>query len=261
MQHWVRHVPTLVVLSFGGVLLFYGPIAQPPEYHEFADRWVLFGIPHAADVFSSLAFAAVAAWGWLGLRPMRDHPALRNGWYGYRLFLVALALTTVGSAYYHLAPDNARLVWDRLPIALIWAGLLAAVRAETVGSANNARDTALLALAAVISVAWWRVTDDWQGHDDLRPYVLLQGLTLVLIPLWQGLYASPRGDRIAYGVAWLLFGAARAGEAWDRQILAALGWSSGHTLKHLLAAAAAAVIVHRLRHRIHEAAAVAAPTR
>jgi len=31
---------------------------------------------------------------------------------------VGLRLTAVGSAYHHLAPDNQRLSWDRLPMTL-----------------------------------------------------------------------------------------------------------------------------------------------
>ena len=61
---------------------------------------------------------------------MRADASLNAGRHGYRLFLVGLLLTAFGSGLYHLAPDNARLVWDRLPIALACAGLLAAVRAE-----------------------------------------------------------------------------------------------------------------------------------
>ena len=34
------------------------------------------------------------------------------------------------SSYYHLAPDNARLVWDRLPMTVGFMGLLAAMMLE-----------------------------------------------------------------------------------------------------------------------------------
>jgi hypothetical protein len=166
-------------------------------------------------------------------------------WPGYRLFLLGLILTALGSAYYHLAPDNARLVWDRLPIALICAGLLAAVRGETQPDADARSTAAWLALFAVASVAWWAYTDQ-QGQGDLRPYLLLQAPSLVLIPLWQRLYASPRRDRICFGIALLLYIAAKAAEVYDHQIWMALGWISGHTIKHLLATAAAAVLAGAL---------------
>lgn len=114
-----------------------------------------------------------------------------------------------------LVPNNSRLVWDRLPITLACAGLLAAVRADTVPNASGRIDALLLAFFAVVSVAWWR----WRG--DLRPYLLLQVLPLILIPMWQVIYHASSPDVV-----------------------------SGHTLKHLLATAAASAVVMRLRQRI-----------
>jgi hypothetical protein len=142
-------------------------------------------------------------------------------------------------------------VWDRIPIALASVGLLAAVRAEVRPGTDCARDTALLALLAVASVAWWHFTER-AGAGDLRPYVLLQALPLVLIPLWQAIHRAARADRLWFGAALLLYVAAKAAELLDHQILALGGWISGHSLKHLLTAAAAAAIVWRLRRRLVE---------
>lgn len=241
--------PTIVTLGSCALLLLHGPVFQVPGYSDFADRLTLRGVPHARDVLSNVGFAIVGAWGWYRLWPERFDVTLRRGWWGYVLFLAGLTLTALGSAFYHLAPDNDRLVWDRLPIALVCAGLLAAVRAESRPGADARRDALLLTLAAVGSVAWWRLTDNPPGSGDLRPYLLLQGLPLVLIPIWQWTSAAPRADRAWFGLALLLYLAARAAEFHDHELLAALGWVSGHTLKHLLATLAAAAIVWRLAHR------------
>lgn len=243
-----HHLPTL----FGGLLIgaavIHGPVAQLPDYHAFADQQVLFGMPHGQDVLSNLGFALVALWGWLKLAPRRTHPALAAGWAGYRLFLVGLLLTAIGSSFYHLAPDNGRLVWDRLPIALACGGLLAAVWGDT-RRRNCAGLAAALALAAVFSVAWWRFTD-LAGAGDLRPYLLLQGLPIVLIPLWLWLHEMPTAERRAFGGALLLYVIAKFAELHDHEIAATLGATSGHTLKHLLATAAAGLIVGRLVGRV-----------
>ena len=71
-------------------LVIHGPIAQFEDYHAFADQSVWWGVPHAGDVLSNLAFAWVAVWGLLRLRAMRadGNPAMPPG---YVLFLVALA--------------------------------------------------------------------------------------------------------------------------------------------------------------------------
>jgi len=245
---WITHAPTIITVGSAAILVLHGPIAQPVHYHEFADHSVASGIPHAADVLSNAGFAVVAIWGWLVLWPRRASEQLRAGWPGYRLFLIALLLTAFGSAFYHLAPDNARLVWDRLPIALACAGLIVGVRGDTRPGSNTEIEALGLALFAIASVAWWVYTDK-SGAGDLRPYLLLQGLPLVLIPLWQAIHRAPRTDRIAFAAAMALYVLAKIAELLDHEIAAALGFVSGHTLKHLIATMATAAIVWGLTRR------------
>ncbi|MDR3393867.1 MAG: alkaline phytoceramidase [Parasulfuritortus sp.] len=251
MKRLLPRLPLLLTLAIAFAMLIHGPIAQLPHYHEFADSRSWHGLPNAADVLSNVGFALVGIWGLVRLWPLRRRPELAAGWPGYALFLAALVLTAFGSSYYHLAPDDARLVWDRLPIALACAGLLAAVRAET-DSGTDARAWTLgLSATAVASVGWWHFTG-LHGQGDLRPYLLLQGLPLLLIPLWQAIHGAPRQDRIAFGMALALYALAKITELYDHQILATLGSLSGHTLKHLLATAAALVLTLRLIRRVDE---------
>src|SRR3954453_15762287 len=146
---WIKHAPAIITVGLIVILALHGRIAQPAHYNEFADQSAAFGLPHAADVFSNAGFALVAIWGWLTLRPRRDSEQLRAGWPGYRLFLIGLFLTAFGSAFYHLAPDNARLIWDRLPIALACAGLLVGVRGDTQPGLKTEMEAIVLALFAV----------------------------------------------------------------------------------------------------------------
>ena len=248
MTPWIRHAPTLITVGLIVILALHGRIAQPVHYNEFADQSAALGIPHAADVLSNAGFALVAVWGWLTLWPQRASERLRAGWPGYRLFLIGLFLTAFGSGYYHLAPDNIRLIWDRLPIALACAGLLAGVRGDSKPRSRAGIEAIALAFCAVASVAWWVYTD-LGGADDLRPYLLLQGLPLVLVPLWQAIYRAPRAERIAFALAMALYVLAKLAEVLDHEIAAALGVVSGHTLKHLLATAATAAVVWGLTRR------------
>jgi len=248
MTPWIRHAPTLITVGLIVILALHGRIAQPVHYNEFADQSAALGIPHAADVLSNAGFALVAVWGWLTLWPRRGSARLRAGWPGYRLFLIGLFLTAFGSGYYHLAPDNIRLIWDRLPIALACAGLLAGVRGDSKPRSRAGIEAIALAFCAVASVAWWVYTD-LGGADDLRPYLLLQGLPLVLVPLWQAIYRAPRAERIAFALAMALYVLAKLAEVLDHEIAAALGVVSGHTLKHLLATAATAAVVWGLTRR------------
>jgi hypothetical protein len=248
MKSPLHQLPLAVTLLLAAAALFHGPIHQPAGYHDFADQTLRFGIPHFCDVTSNLGFALAAFWGWIRLAPARAHPELRHGWAGYRLFLLGLFLTALGSSWYHLAPDNASLVWDRLPIALACGGLLAGVLGDVEGR-DSGRRASWLALAAIASVAWWYFTD-LSGQGDLRPYLLLQILPILLIPLWQWIYRMPVADRLAFGGALALYVVAKFAELNDHEIAAALGAVTGHTLKHLLAAGAAALIVGRLVFRV-----------
>ncbi len=241
-------LPFLFTTLCGVLFIAHGSIEQLAHYHEFADQSVFLGVPHAADVFSNLGFAIVAIWGVYRLWPMREHVYIKAGWIGYRLFLAGLLLTALGSGFYHLAPDNARLLWDRLPIAFACAGLLSAVRAENVPNVNRKTDANVLALFAIFSVAWWYVTDVC-GAGDLRPYLFLQGLPLILIPLWQTIYRAPKSDRIAFGGTLLLYILAKVTEIYDHDIFQLGSVIGGHTPKHLLASIAAGVLVGRLVQR------------
>jgi hypothetical protein len=250
VKPWMRHAPTIITVGLIVVFALYGRIAQTADYHNFADHSSVFGIPHAADVLSNIGFAFVAIWGWLALHRHRDSDQLRAGWPGYRLFLIGLFLTAFGSAYYHLAPDNSRLIWDRLPIALVCAGLLVGVRGDTRPQLKTELEAIGLGLFAVASVVWWVYTDQ-HGADDLRPYLLLQVLALILIPLWQWIYRAPRTDRIAFGAAMGLYVLAKVAELLDHEIADMSGFVSGHTLKHLISTAATAAVVWGLTQRFH----------
>lgn len=249
MPRFAPALPSVLTLFAVAALLLHGPIAQPVHYHDFADQRTIFGIACAADVISNAGFALLALWGMIRLWPQRQHPALAAGWPGYALFLAALFCTAIGSTVYHLAPDDTRLVFDRLPIALACAGLLAGVCAENRPGTDVGRRLGWLSLAALASVAWWHFSAQ-AGHEDLRPYLLLQALPLVLIPLWQAIYHAPRRDRLCLALAIALYIAAKFAELNDHALFGMLGYLSGHTLKHLLASGAAGVIVASLVWRV-----------
>jgi len=239
-----RFFPEFLLALAALAMALHGPIAQLEHYHAFADARAWHGIPHAADVLSNLPFALVAAWGAIRLAGRPARARLGPAWPGLAIFVAALALTAAGSSYYHWAPDNARLVWDRVPIALACAGLIDAMHARHHAGATPWRLPALVAFA-LASVAWWAWTDA-RGAGDLRPYLLLQGAPLLLVPLWQASAHAPRRERMGLGIAIALYVLAKALELADARVLGMTGVVSGHTLKHLAAAAAAAVIVGTL---------------
>jgi hypothetical protein len=240
MDDLKRMLP-MVVVGVGGMLLYaWGPIAQPPSYHASTDTRAWSGVANAGNVLSNVAFALVGLWGlW---RVHRGGDTARREYVALALFATALLLTSVGSAWYHLVPGNARLLWDRLPIALACGALLAAAYIRT----HDTDLTLTLPLALVAfgaaTVLWWGFTES-RGRGDLRAYLMLQAAPLLLVPLWQWIAQEPVRDRAWFGLAVALYVIAKLAELQDAAIYDAVGAVSGHMLKHLLAAAASACIV------------------
>jgi hypothetical protein len=199
-------------------------------------------------VVSNLPFALVGVCGLIFLRkPRRDKvndPRER----GLYLFMFAgLILTAFGSAYYHLAPGNSRLVWDRIPINMVFMALLAAVIAERVSVRAGLLLFPLLELAGIASVLVWRA-GELRGHGDLRFYAAVQAyaiLVLLLLLLFPANYT--RGSDFAVVVGFYIL--AKILEESDRQVFALGHIVSGHTLKHLAAAAAGYWILRMLKKR------------
>jgi hypothetical protein len=224
-------------------LLLHGPIAQWAEYHAFADRRHWLGLPNALDVLSNLPFAFVGAWGLVALARVQKSLPARRSW---QVFCAALMCTAIGSAWYHLAPDNARLVTDRLPIAWAFAALCCAFGAERIDRRLGgalALSTALGAASGSVALWWW---GDRYGAGDLRAYLFVQFFPMLLVPvtLWLKRDVSPTLSvpSLTWWSVLALYALAKVFEVADHAIYAALGSISGHTLKHLTAAAAAACL-------------------
>src|SRR5690606_19489832 len=144
---------------------------------------------------------------------------------GYGLFSFALILTAFGSGWYHLVPDNARLVWDRLPIALACAGILSAVWRDTLEDGRWV--DWLWAILAFVSVMWWWYTDN-HGVGDLRPYLYVQFMPLLLIPLLQWRNNASVRERWYFAAAIGLYVLAKAAELLDHLIFQHVDYLSGH---------------------------------
>lgn len=209
-------------------------LPQPGGYHGFVDRRSAFGIPNFGDVASNAGFLIAGLAGLaivLGGRARFELALERWPWI---VFFAALVLTAFGSAYYHLAPDNARLFWDRLPITI---ALMALVSSQIVDRISVRVGVSLLVPMLVIgaaTVVYWRATER-AGAGNLMPYVILQGYA-VLIMLWLALALPSRYTRsadILWIFAWYVL--AKIFETFDEQVFRLGNIVSGHTLKHLAA--------------------------
>jgi tryptophan-rich sensory protein len=237
-----------VALLIAIIALLLPSIPQPPAYHNFADHRAWFGIPNFGDVASNVPFAIVGLWGLIFL--CKPHAARfsdpRERWL-YLVMFAGLILTAFGSAYYHLAPGNARLVWDRIPIMIVFMALLAAAIAERVSVRTGLWLFPLLQAAGIGSVLFWRA-GELNGHGDLRFYAAVQvyaTLVLLLLLLFPAKYT--RGSDFAVVVGFYVL--AKILEEADHQVFALGRIVSGHTMKHVAAAAAGYWILRMLQKR------------
>jgi len=237
-----------VAVAVAIIALLLPPIPQPLSYHNFADHRAWLGIPNFGDVVSNVPFAIVGLWGLLFLLGPRGNNFFdpRERWL-YVVMFAALILTAFGSAYYHLAADNARLVWDRIPIMMVFMALLAAVMAERVSVSAGIALFPVFEIVGIASVLAWR-DGELHGHGDLRFYAAVQVyaiLILLLALLFPPKYT--RGSDFAAVVGF--YALAKVLEETDRQVFALGQVVSGHTLKHLAAAAAGYWILRMLQKR------------
>jgi hypothetical protein len=240
MSHRTRIIILGAITVAAGIAVALLPrIAQPPDYHNFADQRTLLEVPNFFNVISNLPFLLVGVWGlmlalsrrasaaWPFINPVERWP--------YVIFATGVALTCFGSAYYHLAPDNARLVWDRLPMTLAFMSLLSALWMERVNLRAGLVALGPLLVVGVASVMHW-YTSEQRGTGDLRLYLMVQFYTLVLILLILGLFPAryTRGADLVVAMGFYVL--AKILEWSDRQIFNLGHLISGHTLKHLAAA-------------------------
>ena len=248
MKILILLLPGLVLAA---LIMSLPPIAQPLQYHDFADQRACLGLPNCLDTASNALFVLA---GLIGLHFLlspagrRAFVEVREVW-PYMLFFTASLLIGLGSGYYHLAPDNERLLWDRAAMAMGFMAWLAAILSERVGIRAGLHLLPLLIAAGLGSVFYWGWSET-RGLGDLRPYLLMQAYPMLLIPLLLTLY-PPRysGGRDLLAVIGLYLLALLC-DLGDRPVFALSGgWISGHTAKHVIAALAVFWIARHLRRR------------
>lgn len=223
------------------------PVPQDPAYHRFADQRPIAGVPHFWNVFSNLPFVVVGLYGLWMVRRGRWLEA--TGRYPWLTVAVGAVLIGAGSSYYHYAPDNRTLFWDRLPMTLAFMGVFTAAIVEYI----HARIGALLLLPflflGMLSVEVWR-RGELTGVGDLRFYILVQFYPMVALPVILWLFRSRYTQSSAmWGMA-ALYAVAKVLELLDGPILQVTGGIiSGHALKHVAGAAALAVAFRAVGNR------------
>ncbi len=247
---WLLLVITAVVIV---VDLLLPRIPQPQSYHNFANQRSFLGIPNFSDaVVSNIPFAIFGAWGLvflLRLKPeqMSEHFLDRRERWPYLIVFTGVLLTAFGSAYYHLDPNNQRLLWDRLPMTIAFMAVVAAMIAERISVRAGLWLLPVLVLIGMGSALQWYMSE-LRGAGDLRFYGAVQAyavLFLLIVLLFPPRYTRGSDLLIAAGFYVL----AKVLEILDHQIFSLGQIVSGHSLKHVSAALSGYWILRMLQRR------------
>jgi len=234
---WKHLLVISMVLGSLLALLFQLPIHQDLAYHHFADTKVLFGIPNFQNVISNLPFVLVGLAG-VGLCMRRDHDESKIAWL---LFFVGIALVGFGSIYYHINPNSQTLLWDRLPMAVGFMALFAALLGELI----EARLPRVL-LVPMVMIGFASVMV-WHWFDDLRLYVWVQFMPMLVIPVMLLLYRKRYSHTYLLVLALLVYLLAKVLEGFDLEIFSLMQNAiGGHAMKHVVAAAGSGVLLWML---------------
>ena len=242
-----RWIVGFTMLCIAAALLL-PAVPQSLEYHHFADQRDLLGIANFLDVVSNLGFLIVGIAGLVIVFGGRAQFEFRSERWPYAVFFLGALLTALGSGYYHQAPDNESLFWDRLPMTIAFMGL---VSSQIVDRINIRAGLALLVpmlLIGAASVIYWRATER-AGVGNVLLYGILQGYSVIIVLLLARLSPSryTRGDDLYWVFGWYVL--SKLLETFDVEVLHLGSVVSGHTLKHLAAAIAGFTVCYMLMHR------------
>lgn len=239
-------IVTIVMVAVAFVLT--SPYPQDPAYHRFADTRTILAISNFWNVMSNLPFLLVGLWGLVFMGRYGTVTCLDGSQSAYLVFFTGILLTAFGSGYYHLAPANEPLVWDRLPMTIGFAGLFSIIIAEFVSVRAARRLLIPLLLVGYASVEYWAYTES-RGAGDLRPYAVMQFLPMLLIPIILLTRRPAIGATKYYWIMLLFYVVAKIFEQLDAIFYAAGGLLSGHSIKHLFAALTPATVLYALYQR------------
>lgn len=221
-------------LLAGIVAFLLQPIPQSTSFHDFANYRSFASVPNFLNVITNLPFIFTAISGFIAVQKGSAPLSL---YLMYSVLFLGVGLTAFGSAFYHTHPNNISLVWDRLPMTIIFMSLTSIVIAEFIDVKWGMTLLIPLLFIGAGSVLLWHYTEV-NNHGDLRLYYLVQYFPMVFIPLTVWLYYEPNHKPAVLTLIWIViwYVIAKMLERYDRNIYTIIK-ISGHSLKHLAAAA------------------------
>jgi hypothetical protein len=243
---FITIISSVIVAS---VFLYIPAIQQDRRYHDFADQRQFFEIPNFINVVTNLPFFVI---GLMGIRLIAHNnfpgglPEMRRA---YQLFFIGILLTGLGSAYYHLCPSNETLVWDRLPMTIAFMAFFSIIIGENIAIETGIRLLYALVIVGMSSVVYW-YWGELHQQGDLRFYALVQFMPMLLAPV---ILISGQCRFVSNACLWQVLAAyavAKLAEYGDHALYLQSDLISGHSFKHLIAAAGVWMFFLGLKNRL-----------
>lgn len=230
LQKYTPHIlATISIVVIWLVFQFCKPIAQNTDYHHFAHEFSLVNIDNCSNVISNLGFIIIGIGGLVKLIKSKNNNIIYYG------LVTGILLTGFGSGYYHYNPNNETLVWDRIPMTIIFASFFASIYSYYI-SKKWANVIWLVAICiGIFSVLYWNYTEK-MGNGDLRLYAIVQLLPMLLIAIILSLNCNSNKNifkPITYILVWYVI--AKLFEHFDHQLFEHTNFISGHPIKHIAA--------------------------
>jgi hypothetical protein len=218
------------------VLYFLDPIAQDLAYHKFSDCRTFIGVNHFMDVVSNIPFVII---GFRGIRIANKAYRKKTMIFFLMTFVLfaGVFFTGLGSAFYHYDPNNFSLIFDRLPMTMVFTPFFATIIYDYVDRRIGTFVFYSFIMLGVYSIFYWYYTEII-GLGDLRLYAFVQFFPIVVVPLillfYKNGYLYTKQILFVFGA----YTIAKLCEHFDAQLFEFLGFISGHTIKHLFSALA-----------------------
>ncbi len=205
------------------------PTQDSPTYFKFSGE-------NFHNVLSNIPFVLVGLFGIYSLykNKIQQNNFLTSSY----IFSLGILATAFGSAYFHAKPHPDTLFWDRLPMAMSFAGMLGMITTDRLFPRLKTRFIYLIFLISILTVINWSF-----GNHDLRPYLILQFVGGFYVFLTAACTPSNilRNKKIFSST--FFFVLAKIFEIYDQQILELIKITNGHSLKHLSAAISAFLLL------------------
>ena len=239
---------TLIAVLAIIAIMIQDPIAQDPAYHLLADTRDIWNLQNFWNVISNLPYLIIGIIGLYKVLKSSELEILVELKLAYLLFFSAVAVVSFGSGYYHLAPDNGTLVWDRLPITVVFMSFFTILVSEFISVKLGKALLLPLVVAGIASVVYWHLSEGW-GEGDLRYYALVQFTPVIMIPVILLCFRSRYTQVYGYWGLLVTYSVAKLLEYIDAEVYQLLGFISGHSIKHLVSALGAYVFLRSLETR------------